>query len=108
MILDPMRQPVKFGSARCEEASTGKPPPRGYSLLEPGEARSDSGDGLRLVRIGAHALAQGSKINVRSTPQAASGLSSGGGNHRGSIFRLLVEESQLARDDCAPRPILGR
>lgn len=74
-------------------------PRRGvYFFSELGEERTDSGDGLRVVRVGTHALKGGSKTvlwNRLSQHRGASG--SGGGNHRGSIFRLLVGQSLIAQ-----------
>jgi len=67
-------------------------PKRGvYFFMEPNEIRTDSGKGLRVVRIGTHGL----KLNSKSTlsqrlVQHRGTMLSGGGNHRGSIFRLLV------------------
>jgi hypothetical protein len=85
-----------------DAATTCKPPPRGvYFFFEPGENRCDSGDGPRLVRIGTHALGAGAKSTLGQRLKQHRGLSTGGGNHRGSVFRLLVGEALLARGDCA-------
>lgn len=78
-------------------------PGRGvYFFFEPGEHRSDSGTGLRLVRIGTHALGEGAKSTLHQRLRQHGGSSAGGGNHRGSIFRLLVGEALLARGDGPP------
>lgn len=78
-------------------------PGRGvYFFFEPGEHRSDSGTGLRLVRIGTHALGEGAKSTLHQRLRQHGGSSAGGGNHRGSIFRLLIGEALLARDDVPP------
>jgi hypothetical protein len=67
-------------------------PKRGvYFFMESNEIRTDSGNGLRVVRIGTHGL----KLNSKSTlsqrlSQHRGTMLSGGGSHRGSIFRLLV------------------
>jgi len=70
-----------------------------YFFLETGEQRCQSEAGLRVVRVGTHAVSRGSKttlwkrlVNHRGT------LSKGGGNHRGSVFRLLVGLAILKRD----------
>jgi hypothetical protein len=70
-------------------------PNRGiYFFFEKGEFRSNSGDGMRVVRIGTHALQSGSKSTLWQRLKAHRGTdSTGGGNHRGSIFRLLVGTS---------------
>ena len=67
-------------------------PTRGvYFFMEPGEVRTDSGDGLRIVRVGTHGLKLGSKSTLWGRLSQHKGTAtSGGGNHRGSIFRLLV------------------
>ena len=67
-------------------------PPLGvYFFLETGETRSGTGDGDRVVRIGTHALKSGAKSTLWGRLSQHRGSSrSGGGNHRGSIFRLLV------------------
>lgn len=75
-------------------------PRRGvYFFFEPEEQRSDSGTGPRLVRVGTHALAEGAKSTLHQRLRQHAGSSTGGGNHRGSIFRLLVGEALLARGD---------
>src|SRR3954471_728775 len=77
-------------------------PDRGvYFFYEPGEARRDSGDGLRVVRVGTHALTGTSRSSLRQRLAQHRGLLSGGGNHRGSIFRSLLGEA-LAKRGVAP------
>ena len=67
-------------------------PKRGvYFFFEPGEYRRTSGTGLRVVRVGTHALKQNSKSTLwKRLRQHRGTLKSGGGNHRASIFRLHV------------------
>jgi hypothetical protein len=67
-------------------------PRRGvYFFYEQGEQRSDSGVGLRVVRVGTHALRAGAKTKLWTRlAQHRGQIGSGGGNHRSSIFRLLV------------------
>jgi hypothetical protein len=68
-------------------------PARGvYFFREAGEGRSDTGEGLRVVRVGTHALKAGRLSTHRGQ------LRSGGGNHRGSIFRLIVGTALIGRD----------
>ncbi|WP_198037868.1 hypothetical protein [Rhodobacter xanthinilyticus] len=70
-----------------------------YFFFELGEQRSGSGDGARVVRVGTHALKPGSKTTLWTRlSQHRGALRSGGGNHRGSIFRLLVGSALIARD----------
>lgn len=75
-------------------------PKRGvYFFREPGEVRTDSGAGLRVVRVGTHALKVGSGATLWNRLSQHRGSSqSGGGNHRGSIFRLIVGTALVARD----------
>jgi hypothetical protein len=78
-------------------------PPRGvYFFFESGEDRRESGDGPRVVRVGTHALTDGSRSTLRQRLRQHRGRDSGGGNHRGSIFRLLVGQALLARGDQPP------
>jgi len=68
-----------------------------YFFFEPGEYRSTSGTGMRVVRVGTHALKLGAKTSLwnrlRQHRGTLSGKYEGGGNHRGSIFRLHVGTS---------------
>ena len=74
-------------------------PNRGvYFFLEQGEARSDSGVGPRVVRIGTHALTATSKTKLWNRLSQHRGQEkSGGGNHRGSIFRLILGTALIAK-----------
>ncbi len=74
-------------------------PQRGvYFFMELGEVRRESGEGLRIVRVGTHALKDGSRTTLWTRIAQHKGQRSGGGNHRGSIFRLLVGAALLADD----------
>ena len=75
-------------------------PQRGaYFFFENGEMRSDTGDGLRVVRVGIHALADGSGTTLWGRLSQYRGvMRTGGGNHRGSIFRLLVGAGLAEKD----------
>lgn len=75
-------------------------PARGvYFFMEEGEQRSDSGDGPRIVRVGTHALRSGSSTTLwKRLAQHRGNARSAGGNHRGSIFRLIVGTALVARD----------
>lgn len=62
-----------------------------YFFFEINQQRSDSGQGLRVTRIGTHALTDNSQTTLWNRLSQHKGtVKSGGGNHRGSIFRLLV------------------
>lgn len=86
-------------------------PDRGvYFFFEPGEERRESGGGQRVVRVGTHALSVGSRSTLRQRLNQHQGTGSGRGNHRGSIFRLLVGQAILARNPqitCASWGIKG-
>ena len=79
-------------------------PPRGvYFFMEPGENRSDTGTGLRIVRVGTHALTDGAGTKLWTRLSQHRGqATTGGGNHRGSIFRLLVGTALIGKNhyDC--------
>jgi len=85
---------AKLGGARMLRDCSGRLswPRRGvYFFREDGELRSDSGQGPRIVRVGTHALKAGSRSTLRGRLSQHRGQdASGGGNHRGSIFRLIV------------------
>ena len=82
------------GGARVlQECRGGKEwPNRGiYFFFEPGEHRSGSNCQGRVVRIGTHALKEGARSTLWGRlSQHKGGSRSGLGNHRGSIFRLIV------------------
>jgi hypothetical protein len=83
--------------------SFGDWPERGvYLFFEPSEARKESGVGPRVVRVGTHALVAESRSTLRQRLGQHRGHASGGGNHRGSIFRLLVGQALLARGGLLP------
>lgn len=75
-------------------------PTRGvYFFFEHGEQRSDTGVGPRVVRAGTHALKDGSGTELWTRLSQHKGqANTGGGNHRGSIFRLLVGGSLIRRN----------
>lgn len=85
-------------------------PERGvYLFFEPGEVRSDSGTGPRVVRVGTHGLTEGSRSSLWGRLSQHRGTSlNKGGNHRGSIFRLLVGAALQAKGDVASCGSWGR
>ncbi|WP_374712416.1 hypothetical protein [Symbiobacterium terraclitae] len=68
-----------------------------YFFFEPGEYRED-GHTPRVVRVGTHAVSAGSQTTLwNRLSQHRGRLKGGGGNHRGSIFRLHVGTALLNR-----------
>lgn len=84
----------KIGGRRTLSSCSGKShlPSHGvYFFMEPGEVRTHSGNDLRIVRVGTHGLKTGSKSTLWKRLSQHKGTElSGGGNHRCSIFRLLI------------------
>ncbi len=91
-ILDVLSE--KTGGTRLLSDCTGRMdwPLRGvYFFQEPGEIKTDTGAGPRIVRVGTHALKTGSRTTLwNRLSQHRGQAKTGGGNHRGSIFRLIV------------------
>ncbi len=91
-IIDSLSK--KIGGPRTLAECSGRMawPERGvYFFQEHGETRSDSDSGPRIVRIGTHALKPGSRTTLwKRLSQHRGPAKTGLGNHRGSIFRLLV------------------
>jgi hypothetical protein len=96
-LLDRLEQ--KIGGGRLLSQCNGRLgwPQRGvYFFREVGEIRRDSGTGPRIVRIGTHALTVSSRTTLWNRLSQHRGPSrSAGGNHRGSVFRLLVGTSLI-------------
>lgn len=99
-ILDDLEH--RLGGARRLSECNGRLewPRRGvYFFMEPGELRSHTGTGQRVVRIGTHAVSRGSQTRLWNRLSQHRGQArSGGGNHRGSIFRLIVGSGLMGRD----------
>ena len=75
-------------------------PTRGvYFFFEAGEGRSDSGTGSRAVRVGTHALTAMSRTTLWNRLSQHKGVEkTGSGNHRSSIFRLILGSALTRRD----------
>ncbi len=99
-LLDELK--LNLGGYRRLDSASGRLswPARGvYFFFESGEVRSDSGDGARIVRVGTHALTARSRTSLWNRLSQHKGVAStGGGNHRGSIFRLIVGTALMSRD----------
>lgn len=84
--------------AECSRSS-GWPTRGVYFFMENGEDRSESGDGLRIVRVGTHSVKTGgSKTSLWNRLSQHKGSTSGLGNHRGSVFRLLVGRALINKE----------
>ncbi len=99
-ILDELEK--RIGGARTLGDCCGRMnwPARGvYFFRGGGETRSDTGKGPRIVRVGTHALKTGGNTTLWDRLSTHRGqMRSGGGNHRGSIFRLIVGTALIDRD----------
>ena len=83
-------------------------PRRGvYFFFEPRESRAGSKLGLRVVRIGTHALTVGARSTLWGRLAQHRGTATGSGNHRTSIFRLLVGAALASRGDIGLPPSWG-
>lgn len=78
-----------------------------YFFFESGELRANP-QTQRIVRVGTHAVSLGSKTTLWNRLYAHRGSKSGGGNHRGSIFRLHVGRAMLNRDGDTGFPYWGQ
>jgi hypothetical protein len=88
----------RVGGFRLLSNCTGKTgwPTRGlYFFFEDGEFRND-GETLRVVRVGTHAVSNGSRTKLWHRLHTHQGRAGERGNHRGSIFRKRVGEALLS------------
>ena len=102
-ILDDLRRRQGgFRYLRDCSALSGWPKRGVYYFFEDGERRQGA-DALRVVRVGTHALKAGSRAKLwgRLSQHRGSltGTFAGGGNHRGSVFRLHVGTALLNSGD---------
>lgn len=104
----------RLGGTRTLATATGRDgwPTHGiYLFFEPGEVRED-GHTLRVTRVGTHALTATSRTTLWNRLAqhrgALAGANPGGGNHRGSIFRLHVGTALIARHGRTDAPDWGK
>jgi hypothetical protein len=100
--IEQLRADVGGGRQLASSTSRSGWPDRGvYLFFEPGELRED-GTTPRVTRVGTHALTATSRTTLwRRLAQhrgTVGGSNPGGGNHRGSVFRLHVGTALIARD----------
>ena len=100
LILERLEEII--GGARTLVDCSGRMdwPKRGvYFFRELGEDRSHTGRGPRIVRVGTHAITAGSGTSLWTRLSQHKGQSNtGGGNHRGSIFRRLIGNALIHRE----------
>lgn len=101
-ILDELKARLGRKRTLCTAHGRMNWPERGvYFFFEPGEERSTSGTGPRVVRVGTHAL----KFGVRKTLWGRlrehrgnlRGACADGGDHRASVFRRHVGTALMGR-----------
>lgn len=73
-----------------------------YFFFEAGQSRVGF-DEPRVVRVGTHAVGQGAKSSLWSRLRTHKGITTAGGSHRSSIFRLHVGAALLASSCSALR-----
>jgi hypothetical protein len=99
-LLD--RLEISIGGRQSLGTSHGRMqwPERGvYFFFEPREYRSGDQNKARVVRVGTHALIEKSRTTLwKRLSQHRGTLNPRGGNHRGSIFRLLIGQALANRD----------
>jgi len=86
-------QPLGAYTGRCPWPARGV-----YFFMEPGEARGAPPAAARIVRVGTHAVSANASSSLWGRLRTHRGSCSGGGNHRGSIFRLHVGAALLAAE----------
>ena len=99
-ILDKLEAMTGPERSLCNCSGSMDWPERGvYFFREPSEQRTDTGAGPRIVRVGSLGLKEHSRATLwKRLSQHKGQTTTGGGNHRGSIFRLLVGTALVERD----------
>ena len=100
-LLSELRSRVGgFRQLRDTNGRSGWPRRGVYFFFDEHETRG-SGTGLRVVRVGTHALRSGSRTTLwgrlHNHKGHEGGRHPGGGNHRGSVFRFHVGAAMLTR-----------
>lgn len=86
----------KSGLRRLKDVIDGDMPDSGvYLFFDERERRLKDTDQLRIVRVGTHGVASGSKASLRNRMRTHFGTAAGEGNHRSSIFRLHTGRSLI-------------
>lgn len=98
-LLAELRDQV--GGYRTLDESTGRMtwPARGVYFFFSADETRGADDQLRVTRVGTHAVSTGSKTTLwnrlRAHRGTLRGAHPGGGNHRGSVFRLRIGEAMI-------------
>jgi hypothetical protein len=80
-----------------------------YFFFEASEKRTSSGNGDRVVRVGTHAITAKSGTSLWQRLSQHRGVEkTGGGNHRGSVFRLHVGTALLNSSEALDCPTWGK
>ncbi len=88
------------GAPRLKDCiSTALPNQGVYFFWQSGENRMTAPFDGRVVRIGTHAVSEGSKATLWNRLRTHRGGKDGSGNHRGSIFRLHVGQALLRKTE---------
>ena len=88
------------GGMKLKEATgnNGWPGKGVYFFFEDGEFRKTEPFESRVVRVGTHAVSEGSSSSLWNRLRTHRGGINLGGNHRGSIFRLHVGKSLISKE----------
>jgi len=90
-ILDTLEQNIGGAKKLADCSGRMNWPKRGvYFFREAGEMRAEGGEGPRIVRVGTLALKTGGGTKLWGRLSAHQRARQRCGNHRGSIFRLIV------------------
>ena len=107
-ILDCLKSDVVGGYrylSSCNKDS-GWPSYGVYFFMEEGEERKDSGEGLRVVRVGTHSVKQGgSDAELWDRLRTHKGTEAGSGNRNSSVFRELVGRALIKKRNLSEEKI---
>lgn len=91
----------KTSGIRLLSECTGKMdwPKKGlYYILDFSEYSIAQNSSPKIIRVGTHAVSQGSKSTLWNRLKTHKGLNNGGGSHRSSVFRLHIGNAIIAKN----------